>query len=197
LVVTKIGLELIAAQEAGLTVAHARRYGAKVFLDIKLDDIPTTVARAVHAARHLGVDLINVHATAGQRAMAEAVKAAGGSMMVAAVTVLTSLDVADLSDLGFDVSGEYLDADVVGRLVCVLAKQAAAAGIPALICSPQDLHYLRLEGLLEKFKTITPGVRPSWAGANDQKRIMTPTEALKAGADYLVIGRPITIRLMV
>jgi orotidine-5'-phosphate decarboxylase len=136
----KIGLELIAAQEAGLTVAHARRYGAKV----------------------------------------------------AAVTVLTSLDVADLSDLGFDVSGEYLDADVVGRLVCVLAKQAAAAGIPALICSPQDLHYLRLEGLLEKFKTITPGVRPSWAGANDQKRIMTPTEALKAGADYLVIGRPIT-----
>lgn len=191
----KVGLELIASQHAIRVVDWIKKYGGKVFYDIKLNDIPTTVERAVKAARELGVDLINVHATAGVEAMKKAVEAAGDKTKVAAVTVLTSMDADNLRDVGFYMQGEYTDADLVGAQVCRLAQRAYEAGVPYLICSPKDLEYLKRDHLVGepwgKFKTVTPGIRPAWAAANDQKRVMTPAEAIAAGSDIVVIGRPI------
>ncbi len=188
----KVGLELIAGQNANRVVEWIKNFGGKVFYDIKLNDIPTTVERAVKAARVLGVDLINVHATAGVDAMKRAVEAAGDTTKVAAVTVLTSMNADNLRDVGFRMDGEYTDADLVGVQVCRLAQRAYEAGVPYLICSPKDLGYLKRERLAEKFKTVTPGIRPGWAAANDQKRVMSPAEAILAGADMVVVGRPIT-----
>jgi orotidine-5'-phosphate decarboxylase len=188
----KIGLELIAAQEAGRVASWVKKAKRKVFLDIKLHDIPTTVVKAIRSAKEIGADIINLHAAVGLKAMQEAVQEAGNDMMVAAVTVLTSLDADDLTRIGFDLSGNYTDDDAVGSIVVGLASLAYKAGIPGLICSAKDLKYLKHADLINKFKTITPGVRPTWAAANDQKRIMTPTDAILAGSDYLVVGRPIT-----
>ncbi len=192
----KVGLELIAGQNCSQVVSWIKQAGCKVFYDIKLNDIPTTVEKAVKAARSLEVDLINVHATAGVEAMRKAKEAAGEATMVAAVTVLTSMNHDDLRSLGFDMStdvaGYSCDDDVVGGLVTTLASQAHLAGIPALICSSKDLEYLRREDLFDKFIKITPGIRPTWATANDQKRVMTPSEAILAGSDMIVVGRPIT-----
>lgn len=187
----KVGLELIATQNCASIIGLIKQTGRKVFYDIKLHDIPTTVERAVKAARRLSVDLINMHATAGVEAMRKAKEAAGDALSVAAVTVLTSMDAHDLGEVGFEVHGRT-DADAVGRLVTTLAQRVHEAGIDHLICSPADLDRLKVEGLSEKFKKITPGVRPVWAASNDQKRIMTPADAIRAGADMIVVGRPIT-----
>lgn len=187
----KVGLELIAGQHAFQVVDWIRQFGGKVFYDIKLNDIPTTVERAVKAASGLGVDLINVHATAGVEAMRKAVEAAGSKTKVAAVTVLTSMDAQNLAEIGFNIHG-WSDQQAVGDLVCLLARRANEAGVTHLICSPKDLEALKAEGLAEKFVTVTPGIRPAWAAANDQKRVMTPAEAMAAGSNIVVIGRPIT-----
>ncbi len=192
----KVGLELIASQEAARVIGWIKRFGGKVFYDIKLNDIPTTVERAVRASRGLSVDLINIHATAGVEAMRKAKEAAGEATTVAAVTVLTSMDANDLLDLGFHMPEECTDADRVGAQVCKLAQRVYEAGLTHLICSPKDLDYLKREHLVGepwgKFKTVTPGIRPAWAAANDQKRVMTPAEAMAAGANMIVVGRPIT-----
>jgi len=188
----KIGLELIASQNADKVLGWVKKHEARAFFDIKLNDIPTTVGRSVRAAKKLGVDLINVHATAGLAAMKAAVEEAGDETMVAAVTILTSLDCNDLEKCRFDISGHMSDASAVGSLVSDLACLAAEAKVPAIICSPRDLPYLVNGGVFDKFVKITPGVRPAWAAANDQKRAMSPADAIEAGADKLVVGRPIT-----
>jgi orotidine-5'-phosphate decarboxylase len=156
--------------------------GKKVFLDFKLHDIGNTVSEGVAAVASLGVDLLTVHAY--PQTMQAAVRGRGdASMKLLAVTVLTSYDDADLADAGY--------ASGVSDLVERRAAQAREAGIDGIVCSPREIGPVRAalgpQGLI-----VTPGIRPAGADAGDQKRVMTPGEAVGAGADHLVIGRPIT-----
>ncbi len=167
-----------------------RRIGAEgmpVFLDLKFHDIPNTVAGAVRSALGLGPAILNVHA-AGGRTMLEAARDAAAEAgdkrpMVIAVTVLTSLDRSDL-----DATGVH---DDVVEQVTRLAVLARDSGLDGVVCSAHEI--MRLRGACGKdFKIVTPGIRPAWAATGDQKRVVTPAEAVHLGADYLVIGRPIT-----
>jgi orotidine-5'-phosphate decarboxylase len=181
----KIGKELFTAHGPD-AVTRIRDAGHQVFLDLKFHDIPATVAGAVRAAAGLGCFVLTVHASGGPemlRAAAEAAGAAKPPPLVVGVTVLTSLDDGDLAAVGQ--SGPV--ADLVSRL----ARLARSCGLGGVVCSPREIAALRAE-LGADFRLIVPGVRPEWAGADDQKRVMTPAEAVAAGADYLVIGRPIT-----
>jgi orotidine-5'-phosphate decarboxylase len=161
--------------------------GQPVFLDLKYHDIPATVAGAVRAAAGLGVFMLTVHAAGGAamlRAAAEAAQAAGSQRpLVVAVTVLTSLDADDLATVG--------QAGPVATQVDRLARLAHGAGVDGVVCSPQEVAMLR-KACGPGFLLVVPGVRPASAASDDQKRIATPADAVKAGADYLVIGRPIT-----
>ena len=176
----KIGYELVMAGGLGLAeeLAHG---GKKVFLDLKLHDIGNTVMRATERAAKLGVTFLTVHAF--PQTMRAAVEGRGESdLKVLAVTVLTSWDDNDLKDAGYVAS--------VPELVARRAAQAEAIGIDGLVCSPAEAHDLR-QRLGAKITLVTPGVRPAGGEKGDQKRVMTPADAIKAGADYLVIGRPI------
>lgn len=158
-----------------------------VFLDLKFHDIPNTVAKAVAAAAELGVWMVNVHASGGQEMMEKA-KAAlqpygERKPLLIAVTVLTSMSAKDLAGIGITKSP--------AEHVLDLAKLTKKAGLDGVVCSAMEAKSLKAE-LGEEFKLITPGIRPAGANADDQKRIMTPKEALGVGVDYLVIGRPIT-----
>ncbi len=178
----KIGLELYTA--AGPDIVRAvGDAGGKIFLDLKLHDIPNTVARAVAAAGQLGVQMLTIHLSGGRRMIAAAVKECPPHLLLLGVTVLTSSDDETLRETG-------VTAKVEEQTVR-LAKLGATAGIRGLIASPHELRALRGE-FGKQMTIITPGVRPSWAGADDQKRFTTPREAIENGADYLVIGRPIT-----
>lgn len=159
-----------------------RAYRRKIFWDGKWNDIPATMAGAAKALRPLAPRFFNVHAAAGQRAIAEAM-AWKGSSLVLGVTVLTSLDETEC----FSIFG-----DKPGKKVLDFARMLVRAGVYGVICSPQELKLLKDEGLLEHLVAVTPGVRPSWAASGDQRRVMTPAEAIQYGATYLVIGRPIT-----
>lgn len=179
--VLKIGLELF-CRFGPTIVEEARAEAAQIFLDLKLHDIPTTVARAVAAVRDLDVDYVTVHA-AGGSAMLEAAVEAAGSVRVLAVTVLTSLDAEALArlDLG----------SAVGERVERWARLAQKAGAAGVVCSPGELE--RLRGALPRpFLLVAPGVRPAGVGSDDQRRTATPRATLSAGADLLVIGRPLT-----
>ena len=158
-----------------------------VFLDLKFHDIPNTVANAVKAAADLGVWMVNVHASGGRRMMEAAKKilAPYGSdaPLLIAVTVLTSMDQSDLQELGIELS----PAEQVKRL----AKLAKLSGLDGVVCSAHEAQALKTL-LGAEFKLITPGIRPLGCDAGDQRRIMTPRQAIDAGSDYLVIGRPIT-----
>lgn len=188
----KIGLELISSQEAAAVLEYCNRHAGSVslFWDNKLCDIPNTVGKTVNAVAAKGVNMINVHALSGITAM-EAAVGNKQNAIILAVTILTSLDCHDLERLGIEFSGEYSDKDHVERLVVQLAKAAVAAGVNGIVCSPQDIAAIKREGI-SSLLFVTPGVRPTWAAAGDQKRILTPKDAILAGADYLVIGRPIT-----
>jgi orotidine-5'-phosphate decarboxylase len=158
-----------------------------VFLDLKFHDIPNTVAKAVAAAAELGVWMVNVHACGGKRMM-EAAKAAlvpygDKAPILIAVTVLTSMEQEDLAQMGVNIT----PAEQVIRL----AKLTQESGLDGVVCSSQEASMLK-EKLGQSFQLITPGIRPAGSAAGDQRRIMTPVEAVAAGADYLVIGRPIT-----
>lgn len=185
----KLGKEFLSAQ--GPQGAAALPRDLPLFLDVKYHDIPNTVAGAIRASRRLGPALINVHAAGGSAMMAAAAKAAreplesaqGASPKVLGVTVLTSMDEQDLADVGQHGS--------MREQVIRLALLAQDAGLDGVVCSPHEVAILR-ERCGPDFILLVPGIRPSWASADDQKRIMTPTEAVRAGADYLVIGRPIT-----
>ncbi len=191
----KIGLEFFLAN-GPLGYRRVSAGGLPIFLDLKLHDIPNTVAGAVRAVTPLGPAILNVHA-AGGRAMMQAARDAAAETAdkrrirrpkLIAVTVLTSLDDADLTAVGQATP----TADQVRRL----ARLAKESGLDGVVCSPHEIEVLRRD-LGEDFLLVTPGIRPSWAQvegaqAKDQKRVMTPAEAAAAGADYLVIGRPIT-----
>ena len=178
----KVGLELLIAEGAPRVVKAIHEAGGKVFLDGKFDDIPNTVGQSSKQASKLGVKIFNLHASAGMPAMIEAVKNKGRSK-VYAVSVLTSIDEHN-SNIVF---GSPTKAKVLQ-----MAREAKLAGCDGLICSPQELEMLGACPELSSLKKMTPGIRPAFSQVNDQKRIMTPAEAIKAGAHLLVIGRPIT-----
>jgi orotidine-5'-phosphate decarboxylase len=186
----KVGFELFVS--AGPDVVRAvQAMGGKVFLDLKFHDIPNTAAQAARAAVRMGVDFFDLHASGG-RAMMSAVKAAVDDEAASrgirkpvslAVTVLTSLTDRDLNeDLNIAKSPE---AQVVS-----LASLAAGCGMDGVVASPREVSAIR-GSVGRDFVIVTPGVRPSWAGKDDQQRVATPADAVRAGADYLVIGRPI------
>ena len=181
----KIGKQLFTAHGPD-AVARITGAGHQVFLDLKFHDIPATVAGAVAAAAALGCFVLTVHASGGPemlRAAARATAAIANPPLVVGVTVLTSLNDGDLDTVG--------QSGPVPRQVLRLAELARECGLGGVVCSPHEITALR-GALGGDFKLIVPGVRPDWAGADDQKRIMTPAEAIAVGADYLVIGRPIT-----
>lgn len=182
----KIGLELFTSQGPSVVKAVMDR-GSSVFLDLKFYDIPNTVAHAVKSAADLGVAMTTLHASGGPVMMEAAAKAASASgsndLLLLAVTVLTSMDAAQLSSTG--ISMEPRDQ------VIRVAGLASSSGIGGIVCSPLEVTAIR-ENLGNALRIVTPGVRPTWAAAGDQKRVMTPVEAVKAGSDWLVIGRPIT-----
>lgn len=181
----KVGLELFIA-EGPPVVARLRDLApeTKIFLDLKLHDIPATVGLAMAAASKLGADLITVHAQGGEAMLRAAVDRAGDTGVLA-VTVLTSLNPADLGELNEDHRQP-------GRLVKTLAARALAAGCYGLVASGREVGILRGE-FGSKPRLVIPGIRPAWSviPGDDQKRTATPAEAVRDGADYLVIGRPI------
>lgn len=186
----KVGKELFTA--AGPTiVSELVDMGFDVFLDLKFHDIPNTVAKACQVASKLGVWMINIHASGGRDMMIAAREAVDQQFessddrkpLLIAVTVLTSISGIDLRDIGIDAEPEVQ--------VIRLARLAQQCGIDGVVCSPLEITALRKNTEL-RFKLVTPGVRPVGADQNDQKRTMTPTDAIQAGADYLVVGRPIS-----
>jgi orotidine-5'-phosphate decarboxylase len=182
----KIGLELYSAR--GIEGVRAlARLGVPLFLDLKLHDIPNTVASAMRALLPLAPRLVTVHAAGGpamlRAAVDAAAEAAAGRPLVLAVTVLTSLDERDLERVG--------QRGPVAEQVLRLAELAEGAGGDGVVCSPLEVAFLRAK-CGPDFTLVVPGVRPQWAAEGDQKRVMTPKDALMAGADYLVVGRPIT-----
>jgi orotidine-5'-phosphate decarboxylase len=180
----KVGLELF-VNAGPAAVALGRDVGLPVFLDLKLHDIPETVERAVAQASHLGARLVTVHASGGRAMLERAVARAaaeGGDLAICAVTVLTSLDDADLHDLG--IKGPTRDA------VVRLARVAYDAGVRWFVCSPAEVRAVR-EALGADAVLVTPGVRPATSSPGDQKRVATPEQAIADGADWVVIGRPI------
>lgn len=185
----KVGKELFTAAGPDL-VRQLVGMGFGIFLDLKYHDIPHTVASACRAAAHLGVWMVNVHASGGEtmlRAAREAIDASatpGGSRpLLIAVTVLTSMTRADLASIG-------LDAEPRAHALH-LAQLAAACGLDGVVCSALEVAEIKAACGVD-FRCVTPGIRPAGSDADDQKRIMTPAAALAAGADDLVIGRPIT-----
>lgn len=181
----KIGKNLF-CRAGGAILEALHGMGYAVFLDLKFHDIPNTVAAAVRAAADWGVWMVNIHASGGMammRAAKEALQGYENPPLLIAVTVLTSMDEATLRDVGVQ---RDLQAQVLH-----LARQAQAAGLDGVVCSAQESALLRQE-LGRNFRLVTPGIRPTWAAANDQHRIITPAEALRLGSDDLVIGRPIT-----
>jgi len=187
----KVGLELFCAHGAD-AVRALRGEGHRVMLDLKLHDIPATVARAVEAAAQLDVELVTVHAAGGRAMLEAAVAAAAGRVDVTAVTVLTSLAPPDLAALGLGEAAAAAER---------LARLAVLAGCPALVCSPLEARRLQAaagrsapHAAGERVRLVCPGIRldTGSGGPDDQARVATPAEAVRAGADWLVVGRPIT-----
>ena len=180
----KVGKQLFTA-EGPQVVRDLVASGRRVFLDLKYHDIPNTAAAAIRAAAGLGVSMLSVHASGGTtmlRAAAEAARAARKPPLVLAVTVLTSLSDADLQQIG--VASRAVDQ------VLRLAALAQTAGCGGVVASPHEVRQLR-QSLGAGFVIVTPGVRPAGADKGDQARVATPREAIAAGADYIVVGRPI------
>ena len=160
--------------------------GFDIFLDLKFHDIPTTVARACAVAADSGVWMVNVHASGGSEMMSlarEEIDKKSHHTLLIGVTILTSMNQEVLTEIGIQCSVE--------EQVMRLAQLTFNAGLDGIVCSAHEVKMLR-DNLGEKFKLITPGIRPSSSNNDDQKRVMTPGQAIKAGSDYLVIGRPIT-----
>lgn len=178
----KIGLELYLRYGPDVVATVRGASGVEVFLDLKLHDIPATVAAAARAVCRLRPEILTVHAAGGADVIKAAVESAPGTI-VAAVTLLTSLREDDLARLG--VEGTVSDA------VRRMASLAVCAGARGLVCSPQEVAAVRAE-VGADVVLITPGIRPAGADSHDQARVATPEEAIRAGADLLVIGRPIT-----
>ena len=178
----KVGLELYLAEgRAVIDALHAR--DLDVFLDLKLHDIPNTVASAVRIAGSTGAKLLTVHACGGPAMLSAAVAAAPASLRLLGVTVLTSMDAADLGATGVPANP--------GQQVIRLGELAAAAGLHGLICSPQEITALR-SSAAQELNLVVPGIRPAGPATDDQRRTATAADALRLGADRIVVGRPIT-----
>ncbi len=186
----KVGMELFYSAGPD-TVRYLKDQGKHVFLDLKVHDIPNTAAQSIRALTRLGADLMTLHGTGGKammRAAADAVAEEAAKLNIArpkllAVTILTSMDETAWQEIG--------GKDTIANAVLNLARLAKEAGIDGTVSSPHEAKEIRaLNG--PDFLIVTPGIRPSFAAANDQKRITTPSQALRDGASHLVIGRPIT-----
>ncbi len=182
----KVGKELFTA--AGRQVVEALQHkGFEVFLDLKFHDIPNTAAAAVRSAAELGIWMVNVHASGGRRMMEACHEAlhsrAGTRPLLTAVTVLTSLEQEDLQEVGIDIEPMVQ--------VQRLARLTQECGLDGVVCSAREAKALR-SALGDEFKLVTPGIRPTESSADDQKRVLTPHQAMENGSSYLVIGRPIT-----
>ncbi|MDD4878924.1 MAG: orotidine-5'-phosphate decarboxylase [Candidatus Omnitrophica bacterium] len=166
-------------------VALVHDSGARVFLDLKFHDIPNTVAHAVRSAAKLGVFMMNIHALGGSEMMMRAVEAARESEKkpkLLGVTVLTSMDQSSIGEVGINMK---IEDEVVA-----LARLGKDSGLDGVVASPAETSLIR-KNLGKDFIIVTPGIRPAGAEKNDQKRVMTPTDAVRAGADYIVVGRPV------
>lgn len=187
----KIGLQLFTAAGPDI-VREIVSSGNKVFLDLKFHDIPNTVSCAGIEAMRLGVSIFNVHALGGREMMARTVEAVSeiatkeslARPAIIAVTVLTSSDANTLSEIGIGGQPEYL--------VRRLAQLADVSGLDGIVASPREIAAVRMLVTRRNFLIVTPGVRPPGSNLDDQKRVMSPVQAVKAGADYIVVGRPIT-----
>jgi orotidine-5'-phosphate decarboxylase len=181
----KVGKELFAVAGSEFVSLLIQR-GFDVFLDLKYHDIPNTVAKAVQVAAKLGVWMVNVHALGGRKMMEAAQKAlldCEHKPLLIAVTVLTSMEQSDLAEIGLQGTPK--------ENVLRLASLAQSSGLDGVVCSAQEVALLR-QTVGEDFCLVTPGIRPEGSSRDDQKRIMTPKEAINSGSSYLVIGRPIT-----
>jgi orotidine-5'-phosphate decarboxylase len=178
----KIGLQLYTAEGPEI-VRAVLSTGARVWVDLKLFDIPNTVARAVESATTLGAQILTIHLSGGSEMIRAATGACNADMLLLGVTVLTSATEQTLREIGIPHTVE----DQVLRL----ARLGVEAGIDGVVASPHEIKMLRAE-FGNRIKIAVQGIRPSWAEPGDQKRFMTPREAIEAGADYIGIGRPIT-----
>jgi orotidine-5'-phosphate decarboxylase len=177
----KVGLQLYTAEGPEI-VRAIRATGAKIFLDLKLHDIPNTVAKAVESAAGLGVEMLTIHLCGGEAMIRAAVSARQRELLLLGVTVLTSADEQTLRQIGIP--------DKIDDQVLRLAKLGVQKGVDGIVASPHEITTLRRE-FGDKTKIVVPGIRPGGSESSDQKRVMTPREAIHAGGDYLVIGRPI------
>jgi len=178
----KVGLELFSACGRGI-VTDIKKKGCEVFLDLKFHDIPNTVGKASAAVSSLGAFMFNVHALGGEEMMKKAKESAGSRSKVIAVTILTSMDENALKKSGINVN---IEDEVIK-----LAALARAAGLDGVVASAKEAAAIRKK-LGKDFLIVVPGIRPASAASDDQKRVATPQEAVSAGADYIVVGRPIT-----
>ena len=184
----KVGLELfIRCGPEVIDFIHSQT-AARVFLDLKLHDLPATVGRAMSRIADLGVAFATVHVSENRRMLEAAVEGSGGKVGILGVTVLTSVSAKDLESAGY----RPVFYDDVPQLVLLRAQQAREAGCAGVICSGQEAGQIK-EKFGKDFLAVTPGIRPAWTvnAKEDQRRITTPAQAISAGADYLVIGRPI------
>ena len=186
----KVGMELFYAAGAPM-ITYLKNQGKHIFLDLKLQDIPNTVAHALMVLSDLGADMMNVHAVGGKKMMAEAVKAVHEAAEKAgkpapkliAVTILTSMDDEQFADLNYN--------NTIAEQVIALAKLAKEAGMDGVVASPKEAAGIR-EACGPDFLIVTPGVRPAGASLDDQSRVATPAGAFKNGSSHIVVGRPIT-----
>lgn len=178
----KIGLQAFVANGPAIVRELAER-DVKIFLDLKFHDIPNTAANAVREALALGAHMTNVHAAGGAAMLSACAEASAESSILLGVTILTSLADDDLAAIGYSGTAE--------QNVVRLAKLCADSGLNGVVASPNEVRAIR-EGCGESFVIVTPGIRPEGDDAGDQKRMMTPRQAVDAGSTYLVIGRPIT-----
>ena len=184
----KVGLELFVSVGPKILSAVKDRSDAGIFLDLKFHDIPATVKSAFLAASAYGVAFTTVHCDEGEDLLRSVVDNNPSGVKILAITVLTSLDSSNLKELGYN--DRYI-ADITG-LVMLKARMAKEAGCSGVVCSGLEVEKVKAE-LGKDFIVVTPGIRPQWSmvGKDDQKRIITPNQAIKGGADYIVVGRPI------
>ncbi|MDP3697312.1 MAG: orotidine-5'-phosphate decarboxylase [Candidatus Taylorbacteria bacterium] len=178
----KIGLEMINTGQAPELIRFIKKLGGRVFYDVKLNDIPNTVAKTSKVISGLGIDMFTVHASAGREAIRAAIRNKGRSKVIG-VTVLTSLG---------DNVCKVIFGDMPSKKVMQLTDMLLKEGADGIVCSYAEAKLIRKFKRFKKLKIIIPGIRPSWASQNEQKRTATPREAIESGADYLVIGRPVT-----